>query len=98
MGSTSFWLNGEAAFQEVFHTHLHVVPRVEGDGFTFEATAWSVSRAEPRALDANAAAIRAALSQVPDKQQRTTTSRLKPLRHRVWDGIGDLREIGRRWT
>ncbi len=24
--------NGEAAFQEVFHAHVHVVPRHEGDG------------------------------------------------------------------
>ena len=54
--------DGEAAFQEVFHTHMHVVPRVDGDGFTFEATAWSAPKPSRDALDANAAAIRAALS------------------------------------
>lgn len=26
-------MNGEAAGQEVFHLHLHVIPRYQGDGF-----------------------------------------------------------------
>lgn len=25
--------DGEAAFQEIFHVHLHVIPRFKGDGF-----------------------------------------------------------------
>jgi histidine triad (HIT) family protein len=25
--------DGEAAFQEIFHVHLHVIPRFRGDGF-----------------------------------------------------------------
>ncbi len=30
----NFWLaDGEAAFQDVFHTHLHCFPRYKGDGF-----------------------------------------------------------------
>jgi histidine triad (HIT) family protein len=29
--------DGEAAFQHVFHTHLNVVPRFVGDGFTIDA-------------------------------------------------------------
>jgi histidine triad (HIT) family protein len=53
--------DGEAAFQEVSHTHMHVVPRVEGDGFTIEATAWSGREPNREALEAHAAAIRAAL-------------------------------------
>ncbi len=28
-----FLADGEAAFQEVFHVHLHVFPRTVGDGF-----------------------------------------------------------------
>lgn len=28
--------DGEAASQEVFHTHLHVIPRYEGDGVRFK--------------------------------------------------------------
>ena len=30
----NLWLaDGEAAFQDVFHTHLHVIPRLAGDSF-----------------------------------------------------------------
>ena len=32
-GVNLFLAEGEAAGQEVFHVHLHVVPRFEGDGF-----------------------------------------------------------------
>ncbi|MCI0449529.1 MAG: HIT family protein [Chlorobi bacterium] len=32
-GINYFLADGEAAGQEVFHTHLHVFPRFEGDGF-----------------------------------------------------------------
>ncbi len=32
-GINLFYADGEAAFQEVFHAHLHVFPRYEGDGF-----------------------------------------------------------------
>jgi histidine triad (HIT) family protein len=32
-GVNLFLADGEAAGQEVFHVHLHVVPRFEGDGF-----------------------------------------------------------------
>lgn len=58
-GVNLFYADGEAAFQEVFHAHLHVFPRFADDGFTIGAR-WgsNPSRTE---LDANAAAIRAAL-------------------------------------
>jgi histidine triad (HIT) family protein len=32
-GVNLFLADGEAAGQEVFHVHLHVLPRYEGDGF-----------------------------------------------------------------
>ena len=39
--------NGEAAGQEVFHTHLHIIPRVKGDGIVWsQVTNKSVSREE----------------------------------------------------
>ena len=62
-GVNLFYADGEAAFQEVFHAHLHVFPRFADDGFTIGAR-WgsNPSRAE---LDAHAAAIRAALVPPP---------------------------------
>lgn len=57
-GINLFLADGEAAFQEVFHLHLHVFPRFAGDGFGLTAD-WTVhpSREE---LDAAAALIRRA--------------------------------------
>ncbi len=59
-GINLFLADGEAAFQEVFHVHIHVFPRFEGDAFRLSAD-WSVhpSREE---LDEVAAAIRRAAS------------------------------------
>ena len=34
-GVNFFLADGEAAGQEVFHVHLHVIPRYRGDGFGF---------------------------------------------------------------
>jgi diadenosine tetraphosphate (Ap4A) HIT family hydrolase len=57
-GVNLFLADGEAAFQEVFHVHLHVFPRFHGDGFRLTAN-WGAGR--PRAeLDAIALQIRAA--------------------------------------
>ena len=54
-----FLADGEAAFQEVFHVHLHVFPRTAGDGFRIDAD-W---RVRPRGeLDEAAARVRAALA------------------------------------
>lgn len=44
-GVNLFLADGEVAFQEVFHVHLHVFPRTPGDGFSIEAD-W---RERPRA-------------------------------------------------
>ncbi|MDH5447707.1 MAG: HIT family protein [Candidatus Bathyarchaeota archaeon] len=32
-GVSLFLADGEAAFQDIFHVHLHVIPRFKGDGF-----------------------------------------------------------------
>ena len=57
-GVNLFLADGEAAFQEVFHVHLHVFPRFAGDPFKIEAD-WSVRPARAE-LDALAATIRSA--------------------------------------
>jgi histidine triad (HIT) family protein len=54
-----FLADGEAAFQEVFHVHLHVFPRTAGDGFRIDAD-WRVrDRGE---LDAAAERVRHGVS------------------------------------
>jgi diadenosine tetraphosphate (Ap4A) HIT family hydrolase len=50
--------DGEAAGQDVFHVHLHVVPRFPGDGLEIRPRHGSPTRAE---LDATAAVLAAAL-------------------------------------
>ena len=60
-GVNLFLADGEAAFQEVFHAHLHVFARCAGDGFIVDSPAWSRLKPTRDELDANAAAIRAAL-------------------------------------
>lgn len=57
-GVNFFLADGEAAFQEVFHTHLHVFPRFAGDTFGITAD-WSVSP-EREELDRMAALLRRA--------------------------------------
>lgn len=57
-GVNLFYADGEVAFQEVFHAHLHVIPRFEGDGFEIDAR-WGTDPPRPE-LDAIAAAVRAA--------------------------------------
>ncbi|HYO29771.1 MAG TPA: HIT family protein [Thermomicrobiales bacterium] len=59
-GVNLFLADGAAAFQEVFHAHLHVFPRFAGDAFKIDAD-WSVAPAR-EALDATAAEITRALA------------------------------------
>lgn len=54
-GVNLFLADGAEAFQEVFHVHLHVIPRVRGDGVKLHAKTRTPDRAE---LDANAARVR----------------------------------------
>lgn len=55
-GINLFLADGAAAFQEVPHLHLHVLPRWRGDGFKLAYKAGTPARAD---LDAQAADIRA---------------------------------------
>jgi len=57
-GVNLFLADGAAAGQEVFHVHLHVIPRFEGDGFKLTINPGHPARAE---LDEMAGSIRAAL-------------------------------------
>jgi len=41
-GINLFLADGESAFQEIFHLHLHVFPRFKGDSFKIDAD-WSVN-------------------------------------------------------
>jgi histidine triad (HIT) family protein len=50
-GVNMFLADGEAAFQEIFHVHLHVFPRTPGDRFRIDADWQRRSRGE---LDAAA--------------------------------------------
>ena len=60
-GVNLFLADGEAAMQEVFHVHLHVIPRFAGDGFGLRFGP-HYSHLPPRqALEDAAARVRAAL-------------------------------------
>ncbi|MFC8182525.1 HIT family protein [Rhodococcus sp. NPDC057297] len=57
-GVNFFLADGEVAGQEIFHVHLHVIPRTVGDGFGLRARPTSPQRSE---LDAQAGDISRAL-------------------------------------
>src|SRR4051794_18405083 len=58
-GVNVFLADGEAAFQEVFHFHLHVSPRYEGDGFRIDAD-WATR--DRRLLDEEAGHVQRGLA------------------------------------
>ena len=60
-GINLFLADGEAAFQDVFHTHMHIIPRFEGDSFKISAD-WS-SHPERSELDRIAEKIRKSQTQ-----------------------------------
>lgn len=58
-GVNLFLADGAAAFQEVFHVHLHVIPRWRGDGVRLHANRRTPRRSQ---LDTTAAAVQRGLS------------------------------------
>jgi histidine triad (HIT) family protein len=60
-GVNVFLADGEAAGQDVFHVHLHVIPRYEGDGFGFKFNPDYFVRPSRSELDDIAASIEGAL-------------------------------------
>jgi histidine triad (HIT) family protein len=61
-GINLFLADGEAAFQEVFHVHMHVFPRFRGDPFKLHAN-WEIKPSRED-LDEIAARIRHADEQL----------------------------------
>lgn len=61
-GVNLYLADGEDAGQEVFHAHLHVVPRFVGDGFGLRFPPRYGERPERETLDALAASIETALA------------------------------------
>jgi histidine triad (HIT) family protein len=64
-GINMFLADGEAAMQEVFHVHLHVFPRVTGDGFGLTFGEHNFTRPTRGELEAAGDKIRAALERSP---------------------------------
>jgi histidine triad (HIT) family protein len=60
-GINLFLADGEAAMQEVFHVHLHVVPRYAGDGFGFKFPPTYFQKPEREELNEIAEKIRQGL-------------------------------------
>ena len=60
-GVNLFLADGEAAFQEVFHVHLHVIPRFSGDGFGLNLGPKYGTRPSRKELDEVAERIKAAM-------------------------------------
>ena len=59
-GLSVYQANGQSAGQTVFHFHIHLVPRHEGDGM---ALTWPVKNPPREKLEEHAAKIRASLPQ-----------------------------------
>lgn len=60
-GINLFLADGEAAFQDIFHVHLHVIPRFNGDGFRLKLGPNYGLRPTREELDTTALAIRNAM-------------------------------------
>lgn len=60
-GVNLFLADGEAAFQDVFHVHLHVIPRFRGDGFEIKVGPHYGLKPDRKELDGIAEKIRKAM-------------------------------------
>lgn len=60
-GINLFLADGEVAGQEIFHVHLHILPRFNGDGFSLRLPAGYPALQERQTLDQQAGMIRDAL-------------------------------------
>jgi len=60
-GANLLLADGEAAGQEVFHVHLHIIPRYAADGFGFRFAPDYPHRPTRDSLDRDAESIRAVL-------------------------------------
>lgn len=67
-GLNLFVADGASAGQEVFHVHLHVIPRFAGDGFGLRFGPINRLRADRAALDELAERIREASGWKPSAQ------------------------------
>lgn len=60
-GVDLFLADGEAAFQEVSHVHLHVIPRFRGDGFEIKVGPHYGLKPDRKELDRTAEKLREAM-------------------------------------
>ncbi|MEU9890664.1 HIT domain-containing protein [Sphaerisporangium sp. NPDC051011] len=74
-GVNAFLADGKAAFQEVFHFHLHVFPRFEGDGFRIDANWGTRARS---LLDQESKAVQSGLAALGFPPGDTSTTRDLP--------------------
>lgn len=65
-GMNLFQASGAAGGQTVFHFHVHVLPRLEGDGMRLE---WPVKNPPRETLQAYAEKLRTALGQPRDRRE-----------------------------
>lgn len=68
-GINLFLADGQVAGQEVFHVHLHVIPRYAGDGFGLRFGPLNRQPTSRSELEEAAMRLRAALAALPDAEK-----------------------------
>ena len=92
-GVNMFLADGAAAFQEVFHVHLHVFPRTPGDSFHIDADWRQRDRAE---LDATAEQVRRGLHTVSESSPHGPDDPGRPTSQRDRAHVGQLTVLSAR--